>query len=86
MRLQHRHALQGRGSSAHACRGGLCPAPALACRHLPASLHALHPRGCSEGTQTFAVWKPWLDSTDRESIFFARWGGALLPTLLLLTC
>ncbi|KAL4431738.1 hypothetical protein ABPG77_002954 [Micractinium sp. CCAP 211/92] len=29
----------------------------------------------SEGTQTFAVWKPWLDSTDKESIFFASVQG-----------
>jgi hypothetical protein len=26
----------------------------------------------SEGLQSFAVWKPWLDSTDTQCIFFAR--------------
>jgi hypothetical protein len=26
----------------------------------------------SEGTQSFAVWKPWLDSSDKECIFFSR--------------
>ncbi|PSC72014.1 histone deacetylase [Micractinium conductrix] len=29
----------------------------------------------SEGTQSFAVWKPWLDSTDKECIFFASVQG-----------
>ncbi|KAL4440406.1 hypothetical protein ABPG75_003407 [Micractinium tetrahymenae] len=29
----------------------------------------------SEGSQTFAVWKPWLDSTDKECIFFASVQG-----------
>jgi hypothetical protein len=30
----------------------------------------------SEGVQSFAVWKPWLDSTDTQCIFFARYGGS----------
>lgn len=32
----------------------------------------------SKGLQEFAVWKPWLDSTDAENIFFAR--SAFLST------
>ena len=27
---------------------------------------------CSKGLQEFPTWKPWLDSSDAENIFFAR--------------
>ncbi len=40
----------------------------------------------SKGLQEFPVWKPWLDSSDPENIFFARFATLLRILHLLDVC
>ncbi len=54
------------------CHSPHHPAEACVTNTIPSSSSYKFATPYSEGVQSFAVWKPWLDSTDTECIFFAR--------------